>query len=267
MEIKKGIFFPLLIRYGKEEKAVNAWKDIIAIDDEKKRNEEVDKLVAVLEENRKSNGFWGKDDSIVVNVSEEFKLDDNEIYHLLFKNLKLVVEQNAEKREQTDPREFMVLAINKTVVDYFGLVNPEKIKEREDIVYTDSDDLGHGVSIKLQKGKETAVCSERSSVVHNSWLLFGETSYWCDSKDFYRGYGCEAHSFSIISIQKQKNGKMEKLSYIHDSALSIWAKLEEDWFEKVQNNEPIKALYRGNEIFYYGYYSSQKEFQLPPMSV
>lgn len=245
----KDIFNQITVRYGKEEAAVGAWKKIIAIEKDDDRNKEIDKLIETMEKNSKINGFWGSSDSIDIHVFNRFVLDDKEIYYLLFKNLKEIIDLNQD--DKRDVKNHMVVAINKTLDDYFGKINPNNLDKRFEIT-TDHEDNGSSTSIKIQKGQETAACSERSSVVHNCWLLLGEYSYWIDSKDFYMDNNSDsAHAFSILRSEKDVDGIIKTFNYIHDQSIGIWAKFENDVIEMIKKQESIFVkLKNGTKIIY-----------------
>ena len=86
------------------------------------------------------------------------------------------------------------------------------------------------------------MCTERSSVIHNCWLLLGEKSCWVNSDDFYMDNNqAMGHAFSIVSIDMESEGKMKKSTCLHDVSLSVWAKVDDDIIEKLKNGEILEV--------------------------
>ena len=243
------------VKYGREEGVIDKWKSIIEIENREERNKKIDELLVVLELNKNENSFFAADDIVYINAFCSFKVDDREIYYLFFENLREII--IADNNKTKDQRNLITKAINKTLFEYFGTINPNKMSERENI--TDNNDDTKQSSIKDQKGKQTAMCTERSVLTHNLWLLVGETSYWIDSNDFYMKENSKTtmttidgtgHAFSVVSIVTEKNGEKVRVYCIDDNALNIWAHLSPTFLEDLKNGVPIEVKAGNKHVVY-----------------
>ena len=114
------------------------------------------------------NNFVGKHSQIVTGYSNII-VDDDSIYDNLFDNIQYF--QNKYHRDAN----IISFAIQKTVLDYYGIGRPSE--EFEKILFLKTQyDKGQNTSIKQLKGKRWATCMERSGLAYN---LFRSLGYHC----------------------------------------------------------------------------------------
>ena len=140
------------VRYGKEQQVQDAWKDIVREKDETKRNQMVDKLIAVLTENVQENGFIGPKEVVETGRGNGFYLDDYQLYYMFFHHLKTLVEANVDNKMVDGA--LIHHAIKTTCVEYNGGVGSDKALRSQLTAFVMNDQDEYILpSIKEQKGK------------------------------------------------------------------------------------------------------------------
>lgn len=233
MEIFDDLSFDfscLAIRYGKYDGIIDYKK--IAELDEVKRNKAIDQLVEEFNQKKEETGFFGKDDGIYINrlIGNIFKIDDNEIYYLFFKNL----DEYFKDYQNTGRNISAILkSVNKTINDYFGSVINDNGRERHLLTsaYYDDDDNYVIPSIKNLKNKNAAACIECASVAHNLLLLVGLKSYYINSRDTKLKNYTEPHSFVVA----ENKGKFLFLDY----TLGNFQPIKENPIQLLDNKKPL----------------------------
>ena len=161
----------LAVRYGKYDGEIDYRK--IAELEESERNKTVDKLVEEFNQKKEETGFFGQDDIIYINrlYGNLFKIDDNEIYHLFFKNLGNAFETYKDTKKSGA---IVMTTIMNTVYEYLGKFDGD-MKKRYDLTesYYDENDNMVVPSIRDLKNQNASICVEYSSLAHNLWLLTG----------------------------------------------------------------------------------------------
>lgn len=138
--------------------------------------------------------FLSKNGGIVTGLSN-IVLDDDSVYSDLFDNINYYIGKTSNKNE------IIVKAIQKTVLDYFGVGKPAP-EENKTIYLKLQYDKDLDTSIKDFKGKRWASCMERSALAFN---LFKALNYDCVliSTDVNFCNNVEGHSFLMVKL----NGK------------------------------------------------------------
>lgn len=225
--------------YGKEPTAQGKWKEIIQIEDAEKRHLAVDELAKAMQAGK--NGFLGTKEKIVINqlFNQCFTIDDQELYHLYFDNLKYVCEHKDAifKGGNLSDRRIISRAILATEKMYFGSFSPD-MRKRTAIasMYFDENDEPVIPSIKDFKGQNAAACVELASVAHNLWLMSGEDSYFFNSKTASFGDSNDGHAFDFI--------KFDDSVVLYDVALQR--------IKKYTDEDPIKDIESGKPFSFDG---------------
>lgn len=230
--IDKKQFAETKIYYGRQDNS--PWEKIIEIEDPRKRNLEIDKLLANIARNNEENSFFNPSTTLSIPLTGNgFKLDDPNLYYLFFEILKALKEKNPPYEKS-----YLTLkAVITTIKVYFdGLETNNTI--HDELTYIKIDNLTQDritPSISKQRGKNCSSSTERASIAHNLWLLLGYKSYFitamnCSfqtSKHSYTG----PHSFCII----EQDGKFK----LFDATTGIYKKLE---------NNPIESILKGHPL-------------------
>lgn len=220
------------IQYGQEENISGVIFDIANIIDETVKKQRIDELIQKMELNKKQNGFFSKDDEVIIRSSgNSFKIDDPEIYYLFFEELKKYTLENPQKTVGAK----IATSIEKTIYNYFGCISDENTELREELTMFSIDDNDEIVipSIKKLKKQNCAQCVEVSSVAHNLWLLSGVTSYCITTRDFSilgspRTYG---HAFNIVFYDDSFK--------LFDVALNNKLRFSFNPIEEIENLSPL----------------------------
>ena len=217
------------VRYGQYDGEIDYRK--IAELEECERNKMVDQLVEEFNQKKDETGFFGQDDIIYINrlYGSSFKIDDNEIYHLFFKNL-----DNAFKKFKDTKRTgaIVMTTIMNTVYEYLGKFDGD-MKKRYSLTesYFDENDNLIVPSIKDLKSKNASACVEYSSLAHNLWLLTGVKSYYILSKDAKFEGSDDGHAFVIVEY----GGKCR----LFDLAQGVGGYIDINPIELFKNKKPL----------------------------
>ena len=186
----------LAVRYGQYDGKID-YKQIASLDEEE-RNKIVDELDEELKQKKEITGFFGSDDIIYINRlwGNSFKIDDNEIYHLFFRNLGKAFKQYGDVKTSGA---IVMSSIGATVFEYLGRFDGN-MKKRYALTsaYYDDDDNYVVPSIKELKNKNASACVEYASLAHNLWLLTGVKSHYVMSKDSKIPGSDDGHAFVIV---------------------------------------------------------------------
>lgn len=160
-----------------------------------------------------------------------FLLNDNEMYKLPIKNIKKLEED--KRWNNTSFNTKMIIGIGMAIAEYFGLYGDEELRRE---IYDDAD---RAINSEEMKGKNIAVCSERSAMAQNlasflgikSDMIIGKLKYTDDGK-----YKTEDHAFNVFDFDGNK--------YIVDYTN------HENMFPALQNldNESFENLKEGKHI-------------------
>lgn len=231
-KIYDGISFDmssLAVRYGKYDGEIDYRK--IAELEENERNKTVDKLVEEFNQKKEETGFFGQDDIIYINrlYGNSFKIDDNEIYHLFFKNLGNAFETYKDTKKSGA---IVMTTIMNTVYEYLGKFDGD-MEKRFALTesYYDENDNMVVPSIRDLKNQNASICVEYSSLAHNLWLLTGVKSYYVLSKDAKFEDTNDGHAFVIVEY----GGKFR----LFDLAQGIGGQLNIDPIELFDNKKPL----------------------------
>ena len=217
------------VRYGKYDGEIDYRK--IAELEETERNKVIDALVEEFNQKKEETGFFGKDDIIYINrlYGNAFKIDDNEIYHLFFKNL-----DNSFKtfKDIKKSGAIVMTTIMNTVYEYLGKFDGD-MKKRFALTesYFDENDNLVVPSIKTMKNQNASVCVEYSSLAHNLWLLTGVKSYYVLSKDAKFEGSDDGHAFVIVEY----GGKCR----LFDLAQGVGGPIKDNPIELFENKKPL----------------------------
>ncbi len=245
----KGLFGvpSVTMRYGQEIAADELWKQILDIENEEKRNKQIDILVDLLSIDCEKTGFFDKNNPVVINqlLGLGFVLDDNQVYYDFFKNLKDIKLQSLKEKLSFTEGAIIKKAIEKTLDNYYGKYKSGNKKLRTQYVKSEYDSQKDDFvfpSIKKQKEKGTGVCAEHASLAHNLWLLTGKKSYYVDAKEtFFQSVGKEfeddGHAFCIVEY----GGKFR----LFDADMGNFTILEGNPVEKLLKGEAINVSGRG----------------------
>lgn len=225
--------------YGKEPAVKDKWKEIIQIENVEKRHLAVDELIKVMQTG--NNGFLGASEKIIINQLFNlcFTIDDKELYHLYFDNLKYACEHKDTLFKNGDVRDRKIIsrAIIATEKMYFGGFSPD-MRKRMAIASMHFDENDEPVipSIKDFRGQNAAACVELASVAHNLWLMSGEDSYLFNSKTTDFANSNDGHAFTFI--------KFDDITVLYDVALQR--------IKKYTDKDPIKDIESGKPFSFDG---------------
>lgn len=138
--------------------------------------------------------FLSKNGGIVTGLSN-IVLDDDNVYGDLFDNINYYLDKTSNKNS------VVVKAIQKTVLDYFGVGKPAPDKDK--MMYLKLQyDKNRDTSIKDLKDKRWASCMERSALAFN---LFKALDYDCAliSTDVNFCNKVEGHSFLLVKLDEK----------------------------------------------------------------
>ncbi|MBE7074133.1 MAG: hypothetical protein E7379_03475 [Clostridiales bacterium] len=241
------------IRYGKQENIENIWKEISQEPDVEQRKVLIDNLVGILEQNSEKNGFYGNQDIVDCGANRGFKIDDKEIYYIFFDYLKQIIENNLEAK----PTDGAIInkAIRLTIDDY----NAKEKKYDYKVEYKTSEDDIEGrrrelrllltektydqesddficQSIDRQRGHCCLLCTEKSAIAHNLWLLTGATSYHCLSKSENlaggsMSYERDSHHFTIVEYDNKFR--------LYDVSMNNFCMLENDCVDNMLSGKGL----------------------------
>ena len=171
------------------------------------KNEFVNKLKAKQEHLKKANAFvyqpqqtsvctqfLGKNSKIVTGYSN-IVIDDDSVYENLYDNINLFLGKERNKNLST------ALAIQKTVLDYYGIGKPAN--EMDKLMFLKLQyDKGENTSIGMLKGKRWATCMERSALAFD---MFQSLGYKCSliATDIQMENENCGHSFIVVQIESK----------------------------------------------------------------
>lgn len=184
----------------------------------------IDQRLDALKANASKNGFSffrstsksdfiGPDVDVMASaVSLPFHLDDYSVYEDLDK----LKAQNTEKfKGEIDAHRISIVTAQWMIMNYFGTTGNHQ--KREDIYFDDHWNKD-SVSMAEFKGKNAAVCLERSALAHNLLLVAGEEDQLLAGDCELNGKP-EPHSFNVV---KSGNGY-----YIFDPANPSFGEVDE----------------------------------------
>ena len=138
----------------KKKENISTAKKIIAIESQKERYDTIEKFISIMESDCEINVFFGREDEVIINTtSKAFKLDDMEIYHIFFEQLKRIKERYPDYDDEIIP----FIAIKNTLLTYFEGKEGNRAKRNRLTSIVTEDDVA-APSISTQKGQN---CSTR----------------------------------------------------------------------------------------------------------
>lgn len=217
------------VRYGKYDGKID-YKQIASLE-ESERIKVVDALVQDFVQKKEETGFFASDDCIYINrlLGNSFKIDDNEIYHLFFRNLGKAFKESGDVKTSGT---IVMTTIRDTVYEYLGKFDGDS-KKRFSLTqaYFDDDDNFVVPSIKELKNKNASACVEYSSLAHNLWLLTGVKSYYVLSKDAKFEGSEDGHAFVVVEY----GGKCR----LFDLAQGVGGPIKDNPIELFENKKPL----------------------------
>lgn len=139
------------------------------------------------------------EDTKIVTGYAPLIIDDNEIYKILFDNLKKM--NNGMRNEF----QLITQGVQKTVFDYCGSGRPDDFLRTS--IYRDAYYKDKVVSIKNFKSNNLSMCTERSCIAHNLFKILGLKSCLVAGEISLNGEK-DLHTFNVVEV----NGE----SYIYD---------------------------------------------------
>ena len=222
------------VRYGKQEGIEDVWREIISCEDQNERYARVDALIAKMEENTETNGFWCAAEELKISYgigNNAVHLDDRSIYYSLFDILQQLCEMNKKRANPLTDGSLFYNAIHNTIEIYFGEYQGNE-KLRLDLTEMDMEIFKYP-SVSVLKGKNCAACVEKAALAQNMWLFFGrESHYVCSTSAKFKHTNATAHAFCIV------RNTMGKLS-LYDQALENYGHLPDDTIESILKGEPL----------------------------
>lgn len=226
------------IQYGKQNGIEGKWREIVAIEDKTSRNAAIDALLDIMEQNKETNGFFGKNDEIDINIlfGNRMVIDDKELYYGFFDKLK----QNFEQDNGQSSSGYITLkSILDTQYEYLGTPSKDETKRRVvSNVFFNEEDEPVIPSIKKYKGQNCAACVEFASVSHNLWLIMGATSHYIVSSNIDIEGETGAHAYNILEY----GGKYR----LFDVTLKNIVVLEGNPIETIMQEKPLNV---GNYVY------------------
>lgn len=214
----------------------------------------IEQRLAMLKANASKDGFSffqhtsksdfiGPDvDMMASAVSLPFHLDDDSVYEDLDK----LKAQNTEKfKDQIDAHRISIVTAQWMVMNYFGTTGNHQ--KREDIYFNDHWDKD-SVSMREFKGKNAAVCLERSTLAHNLLLAAGEEDQLLAGDCDLNGKP-EAHSFNVVKSEdgyyifdptNPSFGEVDESGNLEAYSPAVYPITNEN-YEKLINGEPVEV--------------------------